>query len=203
MKTLKLKGILFSLLTIATVSIFISSCKKEPITPIEEEIIFNDELITEDQLKISNDIENIFTSGKLDKNCFIKHCYSSCLGRCGEQSGINYWLAELDDTSINKIVSVALGFITSEEASDKWEDDYSDYLSSIGINESQVSKSIYITYRGLNLREPDVRGGMHWTDYANQHGLENAVKALTLTPEFFRRLRNISTECNTYNLNCN
>jgi len=189
-------------MTLTMVTVFSSSCKKEPIAPIDKEVIFDEELITKFQKEISDDIEYIFTSNTANKTCFVKLCYNSYLGRCGEQSGINYWIDELEDASINKIASVALDFTTAQEVSDKWENDYTNYLSSIGINNDQVNKSTYIIYRGLLNREPDVHGGMHWTNYTSSHRLENAIKAIMLTPEFLRRLKKMSAECSTYDRNC-
>ena len=197
MKNLKLKLLLHSLMILALLTVLMTSCEKETINPIEEEM-----LSIEEQAPISKNLSNDVQLRGFNKSCFLKLCYSSYLGRCGDQGGINYWLGILGNASSNKIASVAFGFINSQEAKNKWENNYSSFLAANGLTRSQVKKSVYIAYRGLLLRQPDVGGGKYWTTQANNHGLRHAVKGIASSQEFFNRLNNIAVECNAYNANC-
>ena len=152
----------------------------------------------EKPMETGTDIE----SRNFDKLCFVQLCYSSYLGRCGEQAGINNWLNVLGNASPNRITNVAVGFITSAEAANKWEHSYVCYLSARGLSRNQISKNIYIAYRGLLLREPDVGGGQYWTGVVNNHGLWTAVSGIGSSVEFSNRLRSIRSECNAYNATC-
>jgi len=196
MNKLKLKSLLRSLMAISMLTVLITSCEKEDIKP-QEEI-----LIAEDQLQITTNIEKTLNSRTFNKTCFVELCYSSYLGRCGDQNGIHYWLGVLGNASINKIATVAKGFITSQEAKNKWENDYASFIAVNGLSRSDIKKSIYIAYRGLLLRQPDVGGGIHWTDIQKSHGLKEAIIGIASSPEFFNRLSNIDAECNAYNANC-
>jgi len=95
-----------------------------------------------------------------------------------------------------------MGFITSPEASNKWENNYASYLAARGLNRNHISKHIYIAYRGLLLRQPDVSGGIYWTNIQQSQGLRTAVLNIGSSPEFRNRLNNIQDECNNYNANC-
>jgi len=192
MKNLKL--VFFNLLTVLTISVFLTSCEQENFTI--------DENLVEEQVENSTDLESRY----FDKVCFVKLCYSSYLGRCGEAGGINYWLSLFGNPNIpltHQIADVAVGFITSWEASNKWENNYASFLATRGLNRNQISKNIYIAYRGLLLRQPDVGGGKYWTYIAKSQGLKKAVIGIASSAEFSNRLRNIRTECNAYNANCN
>jgi len=188
-------------MAILTVTTFLTSCEKEPIIPIAGEMNV-DELITEEQAKISADIENVITSRTFNTDCFVKLCYSSYLGRCADVGGFNYWLGVLGNANMNKIATVAKGFITSQEAKNKWESNYASFIAANGLNRTDIKKSIYIAYRGLLLRQPDVGGGIHWTNIQKNHGLKEAIKGIASSPEFFNRLSNIDAECNAYNASC-
>lgn len=202
MKSLNLKSILFGLMATTLTTVFLTSCEKEVITPMENETPFKEQLVIDDQLEISKEIEQTLSSRTFNKTCFVELCYSSYLGRCGEQNGIHYWLGVLGNASINEIATVAKGFITSQEAKNKWENAYSNFLAANGLNRSQIKKSIYIAYRGLLLRQPDVGGGIHWTNIQNNQGLKTAIKGIASSPEFFNRLTTINVECNAYAANC-
>jgi len=200
MKNLKIRFGLFSLLAILAASVLLTSCEQENLNLTDED------LIAEEQVQINADLENPVTSRSFNKPCFVKLCYSSYLRRCGDAGGINYWLGVLGNAprpSVQKIADVALGFITSVEASNKWENQYASFLAARGLNRNQISKHIYIAYRGLLLRQPDVNGGKYWTHIANIHGLRTAVIHIASSQEFFNRLGNIGAECNAYNANCN
>lgn len=194
MNILKIKSGLLSLLAVIAFSFFLSSCEQENFT-IEEDL-------AETQLQIDSELE----SRTFNKLCFVQLCYSSYLRRCGDAGGINYWLGVLGNDPrppVHKIADVAMGFITSAEASNKWESQYTSFLAARGLNRNQISKHIYIAYRGLLLRQPDVNGGKYWTTVAKQQGLKTAVIWIASSAEFGNRLRNIQTECNAYNANCN
>lgn len=196
MRTFKLKSILLSLTALTMLTLLMTSCEKENIQPVEEEIVL------EEYKPKSTEIEIVINSRTFNKTCFVELCYSSYLGRCADASGLTHWLGVLGNANINRITTVALGFITSQEARNKWENNYASFLATNGLTRSQISKNIYIAYRGLLLRQPDVGGGIYWTDQANCHGLRHSVKAIASTPEFFNRLSNIQAECNAYNANC-
>jgi len=184
-------------MAIAMLTILMTSCEKESINP-QEEI-----QIAEEQEQITTEIEKTLNSRTFNTTCFVELCYSSYLGRCGDQNGIHYWLGVLGNASINKIATVAIGFITSQEAKNKWENNYAAFLAANGLSRSDIKKSIYIAYRGLLLRQPDVGGGIHWTNVQKNHGLRAAVKGIASSPEFFNRLSNIGAECAAYDANCN
>jgi len=198
MNILKLKSTLFSLMAIAMLTVLMTSCEKETLTPTEETITVN-EKTTPATTNLSEDVN----LRSLNTRCFIELCYSSYLKRCGDQGGINYWLSVLENPNINRIATVALGFITSQEAKNKWENNYANFLAARGLNRSDISKHIYIAYRGLLLRQPDVSGGIYWTGIQRNEGLRTAVINIASSQEFFNRLNNIGAECNNYNANCN
>jgi len=195
MKNFKLKSILLGLITLTMLIVLMASCEKESIQPIEEKLSLEEEAPITEQ---TNDIQ----LRTFNKTCFVELCYSSYLGRCADQAGINYWLSVLGNASLNKIATVAIGFITSQEARSKWENNYALFLAASGLSRSDIKKSIYIAYRGLLLRQPDVGGGIYWTDMQQSDGLRAAVKGIASSPEFFNRLSNIQAECNAYNANC-
>jgi len=202
MNILKLKSTLFSLIAIAMLTVLITSCEKETLTPIDEAL-----MVEEKTSALTTDLsEDINLRSFFDKQCFVKLCYSSYLKRCGEQAGINYWLGVLGNANIpspDEITNVVMGFITSAEASNKWENNYANYLAARGLNRSHISKRIYIAYRGLLLRQPDVNGGIYWTNIQRSQGLRTAVFNIGSSQEFRNRLNNIQTECAAYNANCN
>lgn len=195
MKNLKLKSILLSLMAATILTVLMTSCEKESINPIEEKLSLEEQApITE----LTNDIQ----LRTFNKTCFVELCYSSYLGRCGDQNGIHYWLGVLGNASMNKIATVAKGFITSQEAKNKWENNYVSFIAVNGLSRSDIKKSIYIAYRGLLLRQPDVGGGIHWTNVQKSDGLKAAIIGIASSSEFFNRLSNIQAECNAYNANC-
>jgi len=201
MNILKLKSTLFSLMAITMLTALMTSCEKEPITPTEETL-----MVEEKTPPVTTNLSEDVNLRSFNKPCFVKLCYSSYLKRCGEQAGINYWLGVLGNAyfpSPDKITDVAMGFITSQEASNKWENNYASYLAARGLNRSHISKRIYIAYRGLLLRQPDVSGGIYWTNIQRSEGLRAAVFNIGSSQEFRNRLNNIQAECNAYNANCN
>jgi len=201
MNILKLKSILFSLMAITMVTVLMTSCEKDTVEPIEETL-----MIEEKKPPVTTNLTDDVNLRTFNKQCFVKLCYNSYLKRCGDQGGINYWISLLDDITNdtnNKIANVALGFITSQEASNKWENNYASFLAARGLNRSNISKHIYIAYRGLLLREPDVSGGIYWTDIQRNQGLRTAVINIASSPEFFSRLNRTDAECAAYNRRCN
>ncbi len=197
MNNLKLKSIFSSLVAVTMLAFLMTSCEKENILPKEETPI------AVEQIQMNSEIEKTLNSRSFNATCFVELCYSSYLQRCGDQNGIHYWLGVLGNASINKIAIVAIGFITSQEAKNKWENNYASFLAANGLNRNDIKKSIYIAYRGLLLRQPDVGGGIHWTNVQKNHGLRAAVKGMASSPEFFNRLSNIGAECAAYDANCN
>ncbi len=196
MNTLKIKSGLLSLLAVIAFSFFLSSCEQENFT-IEEDFV---------EAQVQTETDTDIESRYFNKLCFVQLCYSSYLRRCGDAGGINYWLGVLGNAPrppAHKIADVALGFITSAEASNKWQNQYASFLAARGLNSNQISKHIYIAYRGLLLRQPDVNGGKYWTHIAKIHGLKVAVINIASSQEFINRLSNIQAECNAYNANCN
>jgi len=196
MKISKLKSILFSLMAFTMLTIFMTSCEKENIQPIEEEMVLDTQTLN------LSELENVINSRAFNTTCFVELCYSGYLRRCADESGLNYWLGVLGNATPNKIINVVLGFITSQEAKNKWQNNYTSYLAARSLNSHHISKHIYITYRGLLNRQPDVSGGIYWTGIQRNEGLRSAVNAMASSAEFANRLNNIQAECNAYNANC-
>jgi len=94
-------------MAVTMLTILMTSCEKENIQPIEEEIVF------EAKTSMSTEVENAINSRAFNKTCFVELCYSSYLGRCADAGGLNYWLGVLGNATMYKITTVALGFIHS------------------------------------------------------------------------------------------
>ncbi|WP_024770376.1 MULTISPECIES: hypothetical protein [Aquimarina] len=173
--------------------LLISSCEKEDTDNEPVEIVDTKE-VSEKSFPLDPDLRepNIPRPG-YNAPCVVRLSYLSFLRRCPENSGVmNYWINILNSQGFDDMTK---GFVTSNEASVKWNSQYNSYLSRNGLSSNQVDKLIYITYRGMLLREPDVTGGMGWTNLLYDKGLKKVLNGVANSQEFRNRLANISTEC--------
>ncbi len=195
MKTILLKLRYFIILPVIFTLIF-ASCEKEDSfdNPIE---------VKESNISAEKDVQipeppnfnppNIPQPPRFDAHCVVRLAYLSYLRRCPENASVvNGWINVLRTRGF---ADLAKGFITSNEASVKWRHQYNSYLSRNNLNSVEVHKFIYIAYRGLLLREPDVNGGRYWTNVFYDRGIRAVANGIGNSAEFRRRLQNIQTEC--------
>ncbi|MDH7444151.1 hypothetical protein [Aquimarina sp. 2201CG14-23] len=173
------------------------SCEKEetPIESIESVDTVND--IQEKRFSTPDDPDfrppRIPQPPQFDAVCVVRLAYLSYLRRCPEnQSVVNGWVSVLLTRGFDDL---AAGFITSHEANVKWNSQYHSFLSRNHLTSHQVDKQVYIAYRGLLLREPDVNGGIGWTHNLRQFGIKFVANGIANSQEFANRLANIATEC--------
>lgn len=137
---------------------------------------------------------NIPQPPTFDAHCVVRLAYLSYLRRCPENAQVvNGWIQVLLTQGFDDL---AKGFITSNEANVKWNSQYHSFLSRNNLNSVEVHKFIYIAYRGLLLREPDVNGGKYWTTVFYDRGIRAVANGIGNSAEFRNRLANIQTECN-------
>ena len=201
MKTQNLKLRYLFVLPILFALFLIISCEKEEDTfePPVEAVGTTENL--EDTGKIYPLLDrpdftppNIPQPPAFDAHCVVRLAYLSYLRRCPENAQVvNGWIQVLLTQGFDDL---AKGFITSNEASVKWNSQYHSYLSRNNLNSVEVHKFIYIAYRGLLLREPDVNGGKGWTNVFYDRGIRAVANGIGNSAEFRRRLNNIQTECN-------
>ncbi|MDY8137814.1 DUF4214 domain-containing protein [Aquimarina sp. 2201CG5-10] len=196
MNKLILKSRFLITLSIILGLLFVVSCEKEE--------AFNNEIEAVDTTQASERSfplpdrpdftpPNIPQPPRYDAHCVVRLSYLSYLRRCPENAGVvNYWINVLNTQGFDDL---AKGFITSNEASVKWSSQYHSYLSRNNLNSVEVHKFIYIAYRGLLLREPDVNGGRYWTNIFYDNGIRAVANGIGNSQEFRNRLNNIQTEC--------
>jgi len=181
------------------VSIYITGCQTEDITAESEDTVISTDT---NQSKAVPGIPfnpdfrppNIPNPPMIDKHCVVRLAYLSYLERCPENASVvNYWIYILNT---QKFGGLAKGFITSHEASQRWSSRYQSFLTRNNITSHQINKKVYIAYRGLLLREPDVSGGMYWTNILNTRGILAVANGIGNSPEFAIRRNGFPTECN-------
>lgn len=129
----------------------------------------------------------------IDDHCVVRLAYLSYLERCPENAGVvGYWINVRQTQGFE---GLAAGFITSPEASQRWNSRYHAYLNRNNLTSHQLNKKIYIAYRGLLLREPDVAGGLYWDGILDQRGIIEVAKGIGNSPEFRNRQLGFPTEC--------
>ncbi|WP_298509368.1 hypothetical protein [uncultured Kordia sp.] len=192
MKKMLLKPRFFvMMLSLIMVSLYITSCQTDEIASEEDAIT---ETATSKSIPLDPDyippnIPNRF----IDDHCVVRLAYLSYLERCPENAGVvSYWINVRRTQGFD---ALAAGFISSPEASQRWNSRYHQYLNRNNLTSYQVNKKVYIAYRGLLLREPDVNGGIYWTNILRNTNLRFVANAIASSPEFERRLARIATEC--------
>ena len=203
MKSLSIKNRLI-IGIIILLSIFLTlSCEQED--PFEDSVEAIDTSIEADQKIYIDDPDfgpprNIPNPPSFDARCVVRLAYLSYLGRCPENNSVvNGWIQVLLNQGFDDL---AAGFILSPEASVKWNTQYNHFLNRTGVSSHEINKLVYIAYRGLLLREPDVNGGKYWTTVLYQRGIKDVANGIGNSPEFRRRLDNIQTECINAANNC-
>jgi len=167
---------------LAAGSLFIIGCQTEDLTTEVEESIKETEIITSKN------------NPNLDSHCVVRLAYLSYLERCPESAAVvNHWINVLETRGF---AVLAKGFITSPEASQRWNSRYHHFLNRNNITSQHIDKLVYIAYRGLLLREPDVSGGINWTNVLRSRGILYVADRIGNSPEFQRRLDRIFIECN-------
>ncbi|WP_074409267.1 MULTISPECIES: hypothetical protein [Aquimarina] len=130
---------------------------------------------------------------QIDATCVIRISYLSFLRRCPEnQSVVTQWVRELNRRDV---CFVTEQFIISNEAKVRWGNQYYSYLNRYNLTELQLDLDIYIAYRGLLLREPDVTGGIAWTREMKRTSLKAVVCGIMNSQEYQIRKNNMATEC--------
>ncbi|MBW1297691.1 hypothetical protein [Aquimarina litoralis] len=205
MKTLIFKNRYFLVCSIILGLLVITSCEKEDAFSEPVQSIENiDSEIQQKRFSTPDDPDfrppNIPSPPQFNALCVVRLAYLSYLERCPEnQSVVNGWISVLLTRGFDDL---AEGFITSHEASVKWEHRYRSFLQRNHLNRHQIDKQVYIAYRGLLLREPDVNGGIGWTHNLRQFGIKFVANGIANSQEFANRLANISTECTNANNQC-
>lgn len=129
----------------------------------------------------------------IDDHCVVRLAYLSYLERCPENASVvAYWINVRRTQGFGALAS---GFISSPEASQRWNHRYNAFLHRNNITSYDINKKVYIAYRGLLLREPDVSGGMYWTNILRTRGLLDVANGIGNSPEFRRRQAGFPTEC--------
>lgn len=188
----KTRHVAFVLFMLAT-SLCIIGCQTEEITT-EDDSIIKTETSTSKRIPLDPDfippnIPNQF----IDDHCVVRLAYLSYLERCPENASVvAYWINVRRTQGFG---ALAAGFISSPEASQRWNSRYHHFLNRNNLTSHQIDKKIYIAYRGLLLREPDVNGGIYWTNILRNTNLTYVANAIGSSPEFERRLARIATEC--------
>lgn len=184
-------------LFIVAASLCITGCQTDEITTEEDTITATEETNSKavPSIPFNPDFRppNIPNPPIIDSHCVVRLAYLSYLERCPENAAVvGYWINVLNSSGFGVL---AKGFITSPEASQRWNSRYHHFLNRNNISSSQISKKVYIAYRGLLLREPDVSGGINWTNIERTRGILAVANGIGNSPEFGRRLARISTEC--------
>lgn len=189
MKKMLLKSRFFMVaLSLVIVTLYVTSCQTEEIAN-EEDTITN----IESTSKRFPNIPNIPDPPMIDEHCVVRLAYLSYLERCPENASVvNYWIGVLRRDDFG---GLAEGFIRSPEANQRWNSRYLHFLNRNNLTSHQVAKKVYIAYRGLLLREPDVNGGIYWTNILNSRGLLDVVNGIGTSAEFNRRRAGFPTEC--------
>ena len=180
--------------SLVVMSLYITSCQTDEVSS-EEDTITNTESIANKSIPLDPDyippnIPNRF----IDDHCVARLAYLSYLERCPENASVvAYWI---NVRRTQGFAALAAGFISSPEASQRWNSRYHHFLNRNNLTSYQVSKKVYIAYQGLLLREPDVNGGrIYWTNILRNTNLNFVANAIGSSPEFERRLARIATEC--------
>ncbi|MBC8755182.1 hypothetical protein H2O64_10895 [Kordia sp. YSTF-M3] len=186
---------LSAVLVVLVVSFYVISCQTEEITAeSEDSVTSTEQKFSGGPLNPDFRPPNIPNPPSIDAHCVVRLAYLSYLERCPENASVvNYWINILNTRGFDDL---AKGFITSPEANSKWHSRYLSFLNRNNVTSQQINKKIYIAYRGLLLREPDVSGGIYWTNILYTRGLLNVANGIGNSPEFRARLSRISTECN-------
>ncbi|WP_420570944.1 hypothetical protein [Kordia sp.] len=183
--------------SLIVVSLYITSCQTDEVVS-EEDATTKTETTTSKSapsIPFNPDFRppNIPNPPMIDEHCVVRLAYLSYLERCPENAGVvNYWIGVLRR---DKFGGLAVGFISSPEANQRWNHRYNAFLHRNHITSNDIAKKVYIAYRGLLLREPDVNGGRYWTNILNTRNLLAVANGIGNSPEFRRRLARISTEC--------
>ncbi|PTX60199.1 uncharacterized protein DUF4214 [Kordia periserrulae] len=179
-------------LSLVIASLCIIGCQSEDIATEDSPAL---ETVTSKQIPLEPDfIPPNIPNPSIDVHCVVRLAYLSYLERCPENASVvSYWTNIFYSQGFE---GVAVGFISSPEASQRWNSRYHSFLNRNNLTSYQIDKKVYIAYQGLLLREPDVNGGTYWTNQLRSRGLNYVARAIGSSPEFERRLANISTECN-------
>ncbi|WP_298417424.1 hypothetical protein [uncultured Kordia sp.] len=196
MKKLIFKARYFALvLSMIVGALYITSCQTDEITSEQEETAISKDL-EENQRSIPNIADFSpprIPNPNIDEHCVVRLAYLSYLERCPENASVvSYWIGVLNRENFG---GLAKGFITSPEANQRWNTRYHQFLNRNNINSSQISKKVYIAYRGLLLREPDVNGGIYWTNIERATNILTVANGIGNSAEFNRRRNGFPTEC--------
>lgn len=176
-------------------SLYIVGCQSEAITTEDDTQIESTAKRIIPQIPFEPDFRppNIPNPPMIDEHCVVRLAYLSYLERCPENASVvNYWIGVLRRDDFG---GLAVGFINSAEANQRWTHRYNAFLHRNNITSHDIAKKVYIAYRGLLLREPDVSGGMYWTNILNTRSLLHVANGIGNSPEFARRRANFPTEC--------
>ncbi|MEM6687455.1 MAG: hypothetical protein AAF617_16875 [Bacteroidota bacterium] len=192
----------FSLLV---ASLCIIGCQAEDVTTDAEESAKDTEIITSKSIPgipIDPDFgpPPMPSPQVFDEHCIVRLAYLSYLERCPENAAVvGYWI---NIFRAQGFTGVAVGFISSPEARQRWNHRYNAFLHRNNITSQDIDIKVYIAYRGLAQREPDVNGGIFWTNILRTQGLAAVANGIANGPRFQNRLRNIRTECNNADNRC-
>ncbi|MEM6720766.1 MAG: hypothetical protein AAF611_15660 [Bacteroidota bacterium] len=197
MKKIILKSRYFAIaFSLIVASLCIISCQTEDGTVDAEEAIIEEATSKRAPgIPINPDYRppNIPNPPMIDEQCVVRLAYLSYSERCPENANVvNYWIGVLRSQGFT---GVAVGFINAPGVLQRWDHRYRSFLQRNNITSSDIDKKVYIAYQGLAQREPDVNGGIFWTQILNNRGLGDVVNGIANGPRFQNRLRNISTEC--------
>ena len=204
MKNLILKPRYFLFFPMILGLLIITSCEKEEHSEEPVEIVNGADTTQQKRFSIPENPDfrppRIPRPPQFDAVCVVRLSYLSYLRRCPENSSVvNGWVSVLLTRGFDDL---AEGFITSTEARVKWNSQYNSFLSRNNLNSTDIHKFIYIAYQGMLLREPDVNGGIGWTDLYYQRGLKDVVNGIANSQEFRNRLAGIATECTNAENQC-
>jgi hypothetical protein len=172
-------------------SLYLIGCQTDEVTTELEDTAVEADIITSKR-PFDPDLDP--PSIPVDAHCVVRLAYLSYLERCPENAGVvGYWINVFNQQGFG---GLAVGFITSPEASQRWNSRYQHFLNRNNITSYQINKKVYIAYRGLLLREPDVAGGIGWTNVLRSHGILAVANGIGSSAEFQRRLNRIFIECN-------
>jgi len=208
MKKIIYKQYYLILIPIIVGALLIASCEKEELFTESQEVTEKNisDIETQEKIAFSTPDDPDFRPPRIprppqfDAFCVVRLSYLSYLRRCPENANVvNGWVSVLLSRGFDDL---AEGFITSAEARVKWNSQYHSFLSRNNLSNVDVHLFIYIAYRGMLLREPDVNGGIGWTNLLYQRGLKSVVNGIANSQEFRNRLAGIFVECRNADSQC-
>jgi hypothetical protein len=190
--------------TLIVATLCLIGCQSEDsITDVEESVSETEIITSKRDPRIPNPDFNppVMPSPQIfDEHCIVRLAYLSYLERCPENAAVvGYWI---NIFRAQGFTGIAVGFVSSPEASQRWNHRYNSFLHRNNITSQQIDKKVYIAYQGLAEREPDVNGGIYWTNILRTRGLADVVNGIANGPRFQNRLRNISAECSAADNQC-